>query len=156
MERFEQNGHLTDEALSSLVSGGLDELSRLEVSEHLSYCDRCLDRYLALLSKSALEAPAHSCREPLMLRIRRSALRVLESRLATAAAAVIIVVSLWSGGGIGALLELPAKITAIPTSFSESFAEYKQEKSTAGSFFDHLGDWMNGSENNIKTNFGGK
>lgn len=155
MEPFEQNGHLTDKTLSALVSGGLDELSRLEVSEHLSYCDRCLDRYLSLISASKLEAPAHSCREPLMRRIRRDARRFLESRLAAAAAAIVIVVSLWSGG-LGALVDLPAKITAIPIRFSQNLAEYEQEKPASGSFFDRLGNWMNGAENKIKNDYGGK
>lgn len=80
MERFEPNGHLTDEALFALVSGDPDELSRLEVSEHLSYYDRCLDRYLALLSDSTLEAPAHSCREPLSRQAFQRALRNTDRR----------------------------------------------------------------------------
>ena len=50
MELFDKNGCLTDEGLQALQAGGLDELGRLETAEHLSYCDKCMDRYTALLT----------------------------------------------------------------------------------------------------------
>lgn len=51
MELFDKNGCLTDEGLQALQAGGLDELGRLETAEHLSYCDKCMDRYTALLTQ---------------------------------------------------------------------------------------------------------
>ena len=39
LDLFDQNGHLTDEALQALIrEEDLDELQRLEISEHLSFC----------------------------------------------------------------------------------------------------------------------
>ena len=52
MELFDKNGCLTDEGLQALQAGGLDELGRLETAEHLSYCDKCMDRYTCLLYTS--------------------------------------------------------------------------------------------------------
>ena len=50
MNAFDKHGHLTEEALRVLTDGGpLTELERLELAEHLSYCDGCLERYAALL-----------------------------------------------------------------------------------------------------------
>ena len=46
MELFREDGCLTDEGLDALIHIQLDELGRLEAAEHLSYCDRCLDRYM--------------------------------------------------------------------------------------------------------------
>ena len=57
MELFDKNGCLTDEGLQALQAGGLDELGRLETAEHLAYCDKCMDRYTALLKADALETP---------------------------------------------------------------------------------------------------
>ena len=38
LDLFDQNGHLTDEALQALIrEEDLDELQRLEISEHLSF-----------------------------------------------------------------------------------------------------------------------
>ena len=48
---FRPDGHLTDEALAALVRGdALTEMDRLELAEHLAYCDQCLQRYTELLS----------------------------------------------------------------------------------------------------------
>ena len=53
MELFDKNGCLTDEGLQALQAGGLDELGRLETAEHLSYCDKCMDRYTACAGNAA-------------------------------------------------------------------------------------------------------
>ena len=46
MTCFRPDGHLTDAALTALVRGDcLEELDRLELAEHLAYCDQCLQRY---------------------------------------------------------------------------------------------------------------
>lgn len=66
MELFDKNGCLTDEGLQALQAGGLDELGRLETAEHLSYCDKCMERYTALLTADALETPPHSAHKAVM------------------------------------------------------------------------------------------
>ena len=45
MKLFRDDGHLTDEALTALAGESLDDLSRLEIAEHLAFCDLCLQRY---------------------------------------------------------------------------------------------------------------
>ena len=49
LELFTADGHLTDSAFALLIQEKLDPLQSLEVSEHLSFCDRCLERYTAIL-----------------------------------------------------------------------------------------------------------
>ena len=106
MELFDPSGHLTDRALLALVRNEeLDELARLELAEHLAYCDRCLQRYTALLADAPLLVPAHSCRESLWRRIRARTMGILTSRYATAAAAVALALTvLWGSAGV----KLPA------------------------------------------------
>ena len=73
MTCFRPDGHLTDEALAALIRGdALAELDRLEIAEHLAYCDPCLQRYTELLAEAPLLTPARSCRESLRRRIRQS------------------------------------------------------------------------------------
>lgn len=55
MELFDAKGCLNEEGLQALVGGQLDETQRLEAAEHLAYCDRCMDRYTALLTDDVLE-----------------------------------------------------------------------------------------------------
>ena len=57
-ELFDREGCLTDFALRTLMEDGqLEELERLEIAEHLSFCDRCVARYGQLLEQRPLEAP---------------------------------------------------------------------------------------------------
>lgn len=99
MEYFRHDGHLTEEALLALVrQDPMEELERLEVAEHLAYCDMCLQRYTELLSADVLLTPQQSCREPLLRRIRRRAVQLITSRYATAAAAVVLALTLLWGG----------------------------------------------------------
>lgn len=99
MERFRADGHLTDEALAALVrDDNLDELGRLEMAEHLSFCDSCLQRYTDLLCGRELLTPERSCQETLWARARTRTLRLVTSRYATAAAAVALALTvLWGG-----------------------------------------------------------
>ena len=78
-ELFNQDGCLTDYALSALIHDKpLDELERLELSEHLSFCDACIERYTAMLSDDFLIPTA----QPICNRRRSGLFRgfVLESR----------------------------------------------------------------------------
>ena len=75
MDLFRHDGHLTDEALAALVTGmPLDETARLEMAEHLAYCDLCLQRYTDALAGTPLLMPEHSCRESLWRRGRYGSL----------------------------------------------------------------------------------
>lgn len=95
---FDQTGHLSDRAIAALVSGEeLPELTRLELAEHLAYCDRCLQRYTDALADTPLLIPKAPCAEPVWRRIRERTVRILTSRYATAAAAVALALTLlWS------------------------------------------------------------
>ena len=106
---FREDGHLSDMALEALAKNEdrFDELERLEIAEHLAFCDDCLQRYTLALEDGALLIPEHSCRKALWARIRSRALRLAASRYATAAAAVALALTvLW--GDVGAELPRPA------------------------------------------------
>ena len=66
MELFREDGCLSDEGLHALTAGQLDELGRLEAAEHLAYCDKCTDRYTALLTADALTDPPRDVRRTVM------------------------------------------------------------------------------------------
>lgn len=117
MELFDQKGHLTEDALSALTRGEvLSELHRLEVSEHLAYCDDCLLRYTAHLTDDVLLTPAQSCQKTLWQKIRLRTLRIVTSRYATAAAGVALMVAvLWGSAGLShvTLPRPPAELAAV-------------------------------------------
>ena len=98
MELFNKEGHLTDEGLRAVVDGTLDEMGRLEASEHLSFCDSCL---------------------VVLARVRRRAVRVFFNRYTRVAAVAAFAVVLWGTGVFNSLVpdrtirqQEPARITA--------------------------------------------
>ena len=104
---FDHKGHLTRRAIAALINGeALDELTRLELAEHLSYCDLCLQRYTDALASGELLTPEVSCRDSVWRRVRERTVRILTSRYTTAAAAVGLALTL-----VWADIPLPERTT---------------------------------------------
>lgn len=98
-ELFDPNGHLTDDAFGALLRDEpLDEMERLEISEHLSFCDRCVERYAALLDVSELLSPPEPVAPPVFRRIRERARKLFVNKYATAAAAACFAIMFWNIG----------------------------------------------------------
>lgn len=119
MELFNKEGHLTDEGLRAVVDGTLDEMGRLEASEHLSFCDGCLVRYTQLLSDDALLVPETPLAPTVLARVRRKAVRVFFNRYTRVAAVAAFALVLWGTGVFNSLVpdraaraQEPVQITA--------------------------------------------
>ncbi len=54
MLEYKQKGHVTDDDLRCLTEEHATEEQRLEISEHLSNCMSCTERYLAILEQAPL------------------------------------------------------------------------------------------------------
>lgn len=98
MELFHENGHLTDDALQALLHETLDELERLEVAEHLAFCDDCIINYTALLTEDTLLTPSTPVALTAWQRIRQKIRQSLVSRYISAAACAALALVLWSSG----------------------------------------------------------
>lgn len=105
MELFDQNGCLTEEGLHAVIGGQLDELGRLEAAAHLSYCDKCMDRYTALLTADVLEEPPRSARGAVMGTIWVRLMQNTWGRAAVAAVAAVLALTLWRSGTVTQILE---------------------------------------------------
>ena len=90
MELFREDGCLSDEGLHALTAGQLDELGRLEAAEHLAYCDKCTDRYTALLTADALADPPRD--------VRRTVMSTIWVRLMQSAA--VLALTMWRTGAL--------------------------------------------------------
>ena len=104
MELFDAKGCLSEEGLQALQAGGLDELGRLETAEHLSYCDKCMDRYTALLTADALEMPPHSAHKAVMTAIWVRLMQNTWGRAAVATVAAVLALTLWRAGTLEQIL----------------------------------------------------
>ena len=98
MELFNQTGCLTNGGLVALVQGKLDEMGRLEASEHLAYCDKCLDRYTALLTPDVLEKPQHPISGPVLRSVWAQTMQSTFGRSAVAVVAAALALTFWSTG----------------------------------------------------------
>lgn len=122
-EYFDSNGHLTDAAFSALASGKqLDELTRLEMAEHLSFCDKCVESCVDATQSGELAEPDGSC----LLGVRRGLRRIKRSNLvhraATAALAAALALTLWLQVCLISTLERPAGFLTISTAGFQAFA----------------------------------
>ena len=104
MELFDQNGCLTEEGLHAVIGGQLDELGRLEAAEHLSYCDKCMDRYTALLTADVLEEPPRAARGAVMGTIWVRLMQNTWGRAAVAAVAAVLALTMWRSGTLEQIL----------------------------------------------------
>ena len=100
MELFREDGCLTDEGLQALIDGQLDELGRLEAAEHLSYCDRCMDRYTALLTGDVVKQPPRDLSRPVGRTILIRLMQNVYGRMAVAGVAAVLALAMWRTGSL--------------------------------------------------------
>lgn len=135
MELFYNNGHLTPGAFQQLQAGSLHELQRLEISEHLSFCDDCLCQYLQALDNTELMVPAiENVGEKVVKSGKAKKRAILLARYSSVAAVAVLAAGLWSAGmfnNLGSAL-MPAVTTAAP-----SISQQAEPQATFGSRFDN-------------------
>jgi len=123
MELFDENGCLTDEGLQALTEGLLDEMGRLEAAEHLSYCDRCMDRYTALLTADVLEEPPRSAHSAVMTTIWIRLMQNTWGRAAVATVAAVLALTMWRSGTLDQLMNFRQQIHTWTPEISQSQSE---------------------------------
>ena len=128
MELFDQNGCLTEEGLHAVIGGQLDELGRLEAAEHLSYCDKCMDRYTALLTADVLEEPPRSARGAVMGTIWVRLMQNTYGRVAVASVAAVLALSMWKAGNLGRITRLGSELNTILPPAQSQDAEPELQK----------------------------
>lgn len=147
MDLFREDGHLTKDGLQSIVDGTLSELESLEAAEHLSFCDKCLTKYTALLTDDVLLEPVSSVCEPVLQRVKKRGQRIMFNRFRTVAAAACLAAVVWVVGSF----VLPGMPTATTprqnnttqneegTSWTQRFGEATQNFVDAtGRFFGNI------------------
>lgn len=109
MELFDrETGHITDAGFAALLDGSADEMARLELAEHLSFCDSCCTRYAALLAGEALLTPPHPAAPAVMERVRRRGRAIFLRQGFKVGLAACLALALW-GAGLAAAPLLPLK-----------------------------------------------
>ncbi len=150
LELFYEDGHLTDEALQALIrEEELDTLQRLEVSEHLSFCDMCTLRYTDLLCEEVLQPPPVPLYGEVMKKIRERARKAFLRRLTTVTAAACLAMIFWWSG----VFTFPARnieregrpnVTVQADLAKEKPSGLTEIRNNLQQLTSGLGDWMQG------------
>lgn len=102
----EKSGHLTDFALEQIIHGEPDELQRLEVAEHLSFCDHCLERYTAAMEEAPLMAPGQLFAPSVLRALRKKVARLTANRYFMAGMSACIALAFWVVG----VFDVPGRV----------------------------------------------
>lgn len=128
MELFRQDGCFSEEGLNALTAGELDELGRLEAAEHLAYCDKCMDRYTALLTAEMLQEPPRSVRGAVMTSIWVRLMQNTYGRAAVASVAAVLALTMWRNGVFVQILQSGEQLKTWMPSSSEARPIELQQK----------------------------
>lgn len=128
-ERFTKSGHLTGFSLRELMEGRMDELGRLEASEHLAFCDACLERYTRLLTDDVLLEAPDLLEERVMARVRRKARELWMNKYFSAGLAACIAMVMWVTGVFSSIAFRPdggrlENLSGATQSFSQMAREF--------------------------------
>ncbi|HIV86813.1 MAG TPA: hypothetical protein H9896_01735 [Candidatus Pygmaiobacter gallistercoris] len=94
---FDDNtGHITDLGFVALENEQLSLDQRLEIAEHLSFCEDCRCRYLAFVESRPLLTPTRPVTGPVMHRIRTRGRVILLRRALRAGLAACLLLALLS------------------------------------------------------------
>lgn len=111
MEYFDKDGHLTEYAFALLQKDDTDLETRFEISEHLSFCDMCLERYTAYLTDDKLiENIPSGISENVFKKIKYRAKKLLFNKYSTVAIAAAISLTIWGGNTLNTVYEFSAKL----------------------------------------------
>lgn len=133
---FTENGHLTAYAFELLENPDTDELARLEISEHLSFCDDCLLRYTDFMTQDKLmQTPDNMTRE-ISARIVKTAVNEMFRRYVCVCTAACIAMIFWLGGIFTPDLSDYDKSTSNTVSISDKIEDrYMGISQSIGKFF---------------------
>ena len=98
MERFKNNGHISDYGFTVLLSNSEDTLAALELSEHISFCDECCGRYANLLCDDVLISPPVPIAKTVISRLKNTLRLRVFNKYCRAGIAACLAMALWFGG----------------------------------------------------------
>lgn len=155
MKLFDYEGHLTAEGLKGLTDGTLDEMQRLEASEHLDFCDSCVERYALVLTDDVQITPPAELAPSVFDKIRSRLRAVFFSRFSRVAVAAVMTLVVWNGMflGDGLLSRSSQWIEDYSKSRIELSQTAKQPDGRFGDFWNGLGQWFRQSFS-MKPDFG--
>lgn len=120
MELFNKDGCLTFEAISKIINGDLNEMQRLETSEHLSFCDHCLSQYtnaVCEIPEELLLEPSSALKRNIIFKIKQRTVAVFYNRYVAVTVAASFAI----------LMTFSINFMSLPQNNSDPTIKYQQE-----------------------------
>ncbi len=152
MDLFYEDGHVNEKALQSLIDGELDEMGRLEISEHLSFCDECLMKYSDMLSFNSNEPLDYGeTAQRIMPVVKKRLMRERLYKYSTMAVAACLAITFWITGvfNIDTSEVKPPDVGSHTRKITEWVSKFTHDVTNGiGGFFDQIQerDFKNGEE----------
>lgn len=127
---FNDDGHISDFGFYRLQKNELNEIQSLEIAEHLSFCDKCIEKYTSILSDSNLLEPPETFTISTLKKIKKKITQFICNKYFSVAIAAGFAIFLWISGvfniNVGELnkkIEIPFESNKISVmdSFSAKF-----------------------------------
>ncbi len=108
---FTKDGHITKQAYALFLSGDMCEKSRLEIAEHLSFCDECIEHFVLAIGQEALVSPPNSTRSSIIKTIYARVFNAVFNKYTAYIAAACIAFVLWGTGVSTNIAKVPAQLS---------------------------------------------
>lgn len=130
---FNDDGHISENGFLALIEESeLPMLPRLELSEHLDFCDICVDRYTGYLMPETLMDPLEETAPVVLKGLKKRFMNILLNRTCRVATAAGLTLVIWMGVIYGGDIGVTSR------SFSENAWQ------SGESFQQMAGDWSKG------------
>ncbi len=147
---FSSDGHLTDYAIKQITTGDATQLQRLEVAEHISFCNVCLEKHINAFTADSFTEPQIDITKSVMQKIKAKMRRFMLSKVTTYVAAASIALVLWGTGVYDVLGELPGQISSYADTLQKQpgfFQSQKDDESSGdlnekATTFERIGDFI--------------
>lgn len=145
---FDEEGHLTDQALSAFIQSTdanhpieFDELQRLEIAEHLAFCDTCALRYTELLSDADMLLPSDLTTAAVMRDLEKRMRQGYVGKWVSMAVAASLAIFFWVAGVFSPnFADLDAGFLTDMVEGAVAFSRQTVEISTE--ITDSMGNWV--------------
>ncbi|MCI8335830.1 MAG: hypothetical protein HFI72_01480 [Peptococcaceae bacterium] len=145
---FDEEGHLTDQALSAFIQSTdanhpieFDELQRLEIAEHLAFCDTCVLRYTELLSDADMLPPSDLTTAAVMRDLEKKQRQGYAGKWLSMAVAASLAIFFWVAGVFSPnFADLDAGFLTDMVEGAVAFSQQTVEISTE--ITDSMGNWV--------------
>jgi len=99
MKNFKEDGHISKEGFLKMQGNQCTTLERLELTEHISFCNPCLEQYLALVEEGKILTPQRSMQQAILQKAQKNRFGDFRKRFGQATMAASVFLMCWSIGG---------------------------------------------------------